>query len=114
MPGLVNDINVLERSPLFEDLAGRQGLVIKYTVNGNQYKIGYYLTDGIYPAYAAFVKSFNDSQSAKEKNFAKVQEAAQKDVEKVFGVLQLHFAIVAEPARMWKHDTLKSIMTIYI
>ncbi|OAD68522.1 hypothetical protein PHYBLDRAFT_172949 [Phycomyces blakesleeanus NRRL 1555(-)] len=49
--------------------------------------------DGIYPTYAAFVKSFNDPQSAKHKvlvsliflkNFAKAQEAVRKDIECAF------------------------------
>ncbi|OAD67107.1 hypothetical protein PHYBLDRAFT_174493 [Phycomyces blakesleeanus NRRL 1555(-)] len=69
-------------------------------INGNTYSQGYYLTDGIYLTYAAFVKSFNDPQSAKHKNFAKTQEAVRKDVECTFVVLQTHFAIVAGPARM--------------
>ncbi|OAD76919.1 hypothetical protein PHYBLDRAFT_142425 [Phycomyces blakesleeanus NRRL 1555(-)] len=50
--------------------------------------------------YDAFVKSFNDPQTAKEKNFAKIQGRVQKDVEQEFGMLKSCFAIVAGPARM--------------
>ncbi|OAD65702.1 hypothetical protein PHYBLDRAFT_175875 [Phycomyces blakesleeanus NRRL 1555(-)] len=38
--------------------------------------MGYYLTDGIYPTYGAFVKSLNDPRTPKEKNFAKAQEGS--------------------------------------
>jgi hypothetical protein len=67
MPGSLNDINVLDRSHLFKDLANGEGPVVNFSVNGNQYNMGYYLTDGIYPAYASFVKSFSNPQTPKEK-----------------------------------------------
>ncbi|OAD78047.1 hypothetical protein PHYBLDRAFT_164927 [Phycomyces blakesleeanus NRRL 1555(-)] len=70
--------------------------------------------DGIYPTYAAFVKSFKDPQSARHKNFAKTQEAVRTDVERAFGVLQTRFAIVAGPARMRSQETLHDIMTTCI
>jgi len=42
--------------------------------------------------------------------FAKKQEAARKDVERAFGVLQARFAILRGPARFWKQETLANIM----
>ena len=63
----MNDINVLDRSHLFKDLADGKGPKVNYSVNGNTYNMGYYLTDGIYPTFATFVKSFNDPKTAKEK-----------------------------------------------
>ena len=44
-------------------------------------------------------------------HFAKMQEAARKDVERAFGVLQARFAIVARPARGWSPQNLQRIMT---
>jgi hypothetical protein len=79
-------------------------------VNGNEYKLGYYLADGIYPEWAAFVKTIPLPQSDKHKLFAQNQEGARKDVERAFGVLQARFAIVREPGRMWKKKTLAEIM----
>ena len=39
-----------------------------------------------------------------------MQEAARKDVERAFGVLQARFAIVQGPARIWDLETLSNIM----
>ncbi len=43
-----------------------------------------------------------------------MQEAARKDVERCFGVLQARFAIVKGPARFWKDSDLHAIMTTCI
>ena len=40
-----------------------------------------------------------------------MQEAARKDIERAFGVLQSRFAIVRGPACFWDKRTLKNIMT---
>ncbi|XP_057786725.1 uncharacterized protein LOC131004131 [Salvia miltiorrhiza] len=83
-----NDINVLNQSPLFNDVLQGQAPSIPFTVNGTQYDHGYYLTDDIYPEWATFVKSFQHPQDPKRRKFKKMQEAARKDVERAFGVLQ--------------------------
>ena len=51
------------------------------------------------------------TQNKKQCEFARVQEAARKDIERAFGVLQSRFAIVRGPARFWDKKTLKNIMT---
>jgi hypothetical protein len=79
-------------------------------VNGNEYKLGYYLVDGIYPEWAAFVKTIPLPQSDEHKLFAQHQEGARKDVERAFGVLQARFAILRNPGRMWERETLAEIM----
>jgi hypothetical protein len=43
-----------------------------------------------------------------------MQEAAQKDVERAFGVLQARFAIVRMPAWFWKKNDLHLIMKAYV
>ncbi|XP_074314550.1 uncharacterized protein LOC141649768 [Silene latifolia] len=48
-PGSLNDINVLERSPLFYDVLEESAPPVNFSVNGTDYNMGYYLTDGIYP-----------------------------------------------------------------
>ena len=110
MPGSHNDINVLHRSPLFANLAEGRALEVNYTINGHDYTMGYYLTDGIYPSWATLVKSISQPMGNKRKYFAKAHEAARKDVERAFGVLQSRFAIVRGVARLWDTETLGDIM----
>ena len=94
MPGLLNDINVLRRSPLFDRLTSGTAPQLEYTVNGNKHTMGYYLADVIYPTWATFVKAFRNPQGNKKVHFTAAQEAARKDVERAFGVLQLRFAMI--------------------
>uniref|UniRef100_A0A0D3BB99 Uncharacterized protein n=1 Tax=Brassica oleracea var. oleracea TaxID=109376 RepID=A0A0D3BB99_BRAOL len=47
-PGTLNDINVLDRSPVFDDIIKGHALQVTYSVNGREYQLAYYLTDGIY------------------------------------------------------------------
>ncbi|KAF8402555.1 hypothetical protein HHK36_010641 [Tetracentron sinense] len=84
LPGSNNDINVLEKSFLFTELARGRAPQVNYSINGHDYTMGYYLAD--------------------------VQESARKDVERAFGVLQARFAIVRQPARIFKVPELKQIM----
>ena len=112
MPGTLNDINVLQRSHLFARLASGDAPACNYTINGHEYTKGYYLADGIYPPWCTFVKSIKEPKTKKKQcEFARVQEAARKDIERAFGVLQSRFAIVRGPARFWDKKTLKNIMT---
>ncbi|GKC73918.1 putative nuclease HARBI1 [Tanacetum coccineum] len=86
-PGSCNDINVLHRSPIFSDVLEVRAPKVSYVVNGNQKNMAYYLTDGIYPSWAAFVKSITSPQIRKHRLFSQHQEAVRKDVERAFGVL---------------------------
>jgi hypothetical protein len=88
LPGSHNDINVLERSNVFANLAEGSAHPVNYSVNGHNYIMGYYLADGIYHSWATFVKTIHAPQRNKRKKFAAAQESARKDVERAFGVLQ--------------------------
>ncbi|XP_042964635.1 uncharacterized protein LOC122298854 [Carya illinoinensis] len=83
---------------------------VNYTINGNDYTMGYYLVDGIYPKWRTFVKTIPTPRGNKKKNFVKAQESARKDVERAFGVLQQRFAIIRGPSRMFKVKELTNIM----
>jgi hypothetical protein len=102
---------MFHRSHLLARLAKGDAPACNYTVNRREYTMGYYLADGIYPDWAAFVKTIREPRNRAEAEFAKAKEAARKDIERVFGVLQARFAIVRGPARFWDMNTLKNIMT---
>jgi hypothetical protein len=108
--GSNNDINVLNQSDVFASVLEGQSPNVQYTVNTTQYNMGYYLADGIYPEWATLVKTIPLPQGDKRKLFAQHQEAARKDVERAFGVLQSRFAIIRGPARNWHMDTIKHIL----
>ena len=79
--GSNNDINVLNQSPLFNDVLYGYAPNVQFTVNGTLYRKCYYLADGIYPEWATFVKSFTCPKDPKRLMFKQMQEAARKDVE---------------------------------
>ncbi|GKC32180.1 ALP1-like protein isoform X1 [Tanacetum coccineum] len=88
VPGANNDLNVLYGSPLFDDEIADIAPECPFVVNGHTYRKGYYLADGIYPAWSTFVKTFSVARDEKSLKFKRVQEAARKDIERAFGVLQ--------------------------
>ncbi|GJS08779.1 ALP1-like protein isoform X1 [Tanacetum coccineum] len=99
--GANNDLTVLNHYPFFDDLLDDIAPVVPYEVNGVMFEKGYYLADGIYPQWAAFVKSFTIARDERNAVFKRRQESARKDVERAFGVLQGHWHIMAQPARSW-------------
>ncbi|XP_047944804.1 uncharacterized protein LOC125191317 [Salvia hispanica] len=112
--GSNNDINILQSSPIFNDECRGEGPEISFVANGTQYRRGYYLADGIYPRWPVFVKTLRQPAGAKRQYFARKQEAARKDVERAFGVLQARWAILRCPARVWHEDDVADIMVACI
>ncbi|XP_024014348.1 uncharacterized protein LOC112088307 [Eutrema salsugineum] len=45
----LNDINVLERSPVYDDILQGRAPKLQYWVNGHKYNLAYYLTDETWP-----------------------------------------------------------------
>uniref|UniRef100_A0A0D3AQE7 DDE Tnp4 domain-containing protein n=1 Tax=Brassica oleracea var. oleracea TaxID=109376 RepID=A0A0D3AQE7_BRAOL len=108
--GTLNDINVLDRSPVFDDIINGQALNVIFSVNGHQYNMAYYLTDGIYLKWSIFIQSTRIPQGPQAVLFAQRQEAVRKGVERAFGVLQARFGIVKNPARSWDKVKIGKIM----
>ncbi|KAL5741764.1 hypothetical protein ACOSP7_028496 [Xanthoceras sorbifolium] len=106
-----NDINVLEASHLFSNLAKGLAPPAHYVIQGKEYNTGYYLADSIYPKWSTLVQTIHDLRGPKKSLFAMKQEACRKDVERAFGVLQSRFAIVKGPARFWNKHVLHDIMS---
>ncbi|XP_048502710.1 uncharacterized protein LOC125498529 [Beta vulgaris subsp. vulgaris] len=105
-----NDLNVLYRSPIFDDVLHWRAPGVNFMVNGQHYSMGYYLTDGIYPQWAAFIQGFSLPQTDKQRVFADRQAAVHKDVEFAFGVLQARFAIIRKLSLARDEDILNNIM----
>uniref|UniRef100_A0A0D3C2K7 DDE Tnp4 domain-containing protein n=1 Tax=Brassica oleracea var. oleracea TaxID=109376 RepID=A0A0D3C2K7_BRAOL len=108
--GTLNDINVLDRSRVFDDIINGQAPKVNFWVNGREYDLAYYLTDGIYLKWATFIQSISLPQGPKATLFAQRQEAVRKDVERAFGVLQARFGIIKNLARIWDKVKIGKIM----
>jgi hypothetical protein len=68
MPGSMNDINVLQRSPLLHAFLDGSMPEIRYEINGNSYTTPYWLVDGIYLSWPVFIKTIPDPQGAARKH----------------------------------------------
>ena len=90
----LNDINFLDRSPVFDDIEQGNTPRVNFFVYQRQYNMAYYLADGIYPSYPTFVKSIRLPQSEPDKLFVQLQEGCRKDIERAFGVLHARFKII--------------------
>uniref|UniRef100_A0A0D3BIW0 DDE Tnp4 domain-containing protein n=1 Tax=Brassica oleracea var. oleracea TaxID=109376 RepID=A0A0D3BIW0_BRAOL len=106
----MNDLNILDRSPVFDDIINGIAPEVNFYVNGHTYHLAYYLTDGIYPDWATFIQSIRLPQTEKHSLFAKKQESVRKDVERAFGVLQVIFVVVRNPSNLWDKHKIRNIM----
>ena len=86
------------------------GPAISFVANDNQHNMSYYLVDEIYPRWPIFVKTIRCPTYPKKIYFAQRQEAARKDVERAFGVLQARWAAVKGPTWLWYDDCIADVM----
>nr|GEV62215.1 integrase, catalytic region, zinc finger, CCHC-type, peptidase aspartic, catalytic [Tanacetum cinerariifolium] len=73
-----NDLTVLNHSPLFDDLLDDIAPVVPFEVNIVTFEKGYYLADGIYPQWAAFVKSLTVARDERNAVFKRRQERKEE------------------------------------
>ena len=69
MPDTNNDINVLESSHLFSNLAQGIAPLAHYVIQGKEYDMGYYLADSIYPKWSTIVQTIHEPRGPKKKIF---------------------------------------------
>jgi hypothetical protein len=109
--GSLNDLNILGLSNLsvmlldgtMEKLEKEAG-TIPFQVSEDDFDKMYMLVDGIYPKYSRFVQGIKDPLNERDKKFTGWQEAARKDIERAFGVLQARFHWTATPIMLMHLD----------
>jgi len=110
-PGSLNDINVMQQSPLYLDVTGGRWPPrgTPFTINGRTRTLPYYLVDGIYPRYAFLMSPHPKPSTEEQTTFNRLQEAIRKDVERLFGVLMKRFHVALHPGRY--HSVSQLVMT---
>jgi Plant transposon protein len=79
-------------------------------VNNVVFKTAYFLADGIYPAWALFIKTIRNAMAHRDKGYASAQEAVRKDVEREFAALVARWHILKQPCRLAKRDEMANVM----
>ncbi|XP_021980383.1 uncharacterized protein LOC110876522 [Helianthus annuus] len=108
--GSSNDINVLDLSPIFDDIVNGTTPDSSFHLRGTTYKLGDYLADGIYPEYATMVKAYNTPVGEKHVIYTSAQMSARKDVERAFDILKQRWHIIKYPARAWSPAKIRRVM----
>ena len=105
-PGTLNDLNIWERSPLFQSMQDGSHSVIDFDfeLDGQTFSKLYYLVDGIYPWLTRFLATISDPTNKIASFFATQQEAFRKDVERAFGVLKAKLLCLKNPIRLHHKD----------
>ena len=109
-PGSLNDINILDHSPLFNKMLDGTGPDTSFVCRGVQFQFGYYLVDGIYPERSVFVKPLTNTSDPMKERYKVAQSKARKDIERAFGALKKRFQIVSKPSYFREVETMQKIM----
>ena len=107
--GSNNDLTVLHHSPLLQ--LGYK-VDVPFYVLGERFPRGYYLVDGIYPAWPTLISAPSPAHCVDERqsHFAARQEACRKDIERAFGRLKATWHILAGRTEIWSLEKMRSIV----
>jgi len=111
-PGSLNDINVMQQSPLYLGVTGGRWPPrgTPFTINGRTRTLPYYVVDGIYPRYAFLMSPHPKTSTEEQTTFNRLPEAIRKDVERLFGVLMKRFHAALYPGR---YRSVSQLVTTY-
>jgi hypothetical protein len=111
IPGRNIDITVLRRSSLFKEYyTSGKWPTVPYTLNGDPFNMMYLLVDGIYPPWSLLVPAIGQGTNPAYNCLTRMQEAARKDVERAFGVLQKKFRILVNPVNLWDVESITDMV----
>lgn len=111
MPGTANDKTICLYSPLMDMYLKGTMPVMDFFLAGILFCLPFMLADGIYPDCPFFAKTIAYPRNQKESSYAKKQESARKDVERLFGVLLKVFKILKVPALCRTVEQMRVIVT---
>ena len=114
--GTLNDINIMNLSPLMEmflngEMEKLESEVVPFKIGEEEFKKLYLLVDGIYPVRTRFVKAIKEPISDEEKALTSWQEAARKDIERAFGLLQSQWKVLSRAILLRSLTRIESLVT---
>lgn len=111
-PGSKNDLNILYASTLFRSIRLGSWPPSQAHTNTAGFSLMWYysLTDGIYPDWRVFIKTYKNPKSRKERDFGKQQEAVRKAFGRFFGVLFRKYRMLCNPCSLWFKETMAYII----
>lgn len=117
--GTNNDITIVSRSPLFRDVFNdyfnvRSKRGYKIIPEGKIRRLYYFLVDGIYPNWPLFAKPIHQPVNEEEGKYSSFQEGVRKDIERLFGILQIRFAIMRREFLGWDINEILKITNVCV
>lgn len=119
MPGTNNDFNVMNASPLFQDILNNSfpfSISDGYKVMqsfGAERKLPYFLVDGIYPRWPIFAGPVTDP-TVDQRCYKSAQESIRKDAERAFAVLTSRFQILKTSIQYWRHEDVVALTDVCV
>lgn len=119
MAGTNNDLNVLDASPLFQDIFNND---FSLTITGNykiiegfckERKMPYFLVDGIYPHLAILAGTVADPTIVQQQ-YKIAQDAIRKEVESTYCVMMARSQILKSAINYLKHEDVVALTGVCV
>lgn len=110
LPGSNNDKTIFQASPFLRKYKSGDVARVPFTIEGEDFDLPYVLADGIYYNWPMTLKTLEVPTNEAEKKYAKKQESARKDIERVFGVIIKTFKILKTPTEIRDLDFITNIL----